>query len=72
MSGKKLTKQEILEHEAKKRKTSIIIFSVVGLLLIGWLTYAIWDNTAHPAKSTSATTVVTKSIDSYIGNLDGE
>ena len=71
MSGKKISKQEMLEHEAKKRKKTIIIFSVVGLLLICWLTYATWDTTAHPAKSTTTTTVVTKSIDSYIGNLDG-
>lgn len=72
MSGKKLTKQEQFEHQAKKKKKTIIIFSIVGILLIGWLTYAIWDSTAHPSKSAKATTVVTQPIDSYIGNLDGE
>lgn len=72
MSEKKYSKQELLEHQAKKKKHTILVFSIIGILLIVWLFYAIWDSSAHPLKSTTTTTVVTKPIDSYIGNLDGK
>lgn len=67
---KKYTKYELEAISAKRKKKTKTVGIIVGVLLIVWISIAVWDASANQPADTTKTGVDVSSVEDYLGTLN--